>query len=115
MGEPVAERLISLEEFSKVHLKIGRVVQADNIPGMSKVFKVKVDLGSEHRDLAVGGATFYKPEELLGKIVVVCTNLEPRRIGSIVSRGMLLAADGPGGKPIFLTAHEEAPSGSHIR
>jgi len=45
--------------------------------------------------LAVGGALHYKPEEFVGRMVVVCTNLEPKKIGNIISRGMLLAADGP--------------------
>jgi len=114
MSEPAAKELITFEEFSKVQLKIGKVVHADSMPGMNKVFKAKIDLGGEERELAVGGANFYRPEEFIGRIVVVCTNLEPKKIGPIISRGMLLAANGPDGKPIFLTAGEEAPNGSLV-
>jgi methionine--tRNA ligase beta chain len=114
MSEPAAEQFITFEEFSKVHLRIGKVIHAESIQGMKKVFKAKVDLGTEQRELAVGGALHYKPEEFVGRTVVVCTNLEPKKIGSIVSRGMLLAADGPGDKPVFLTITEDAPVGAQV-
>jgi methionine--tRNA ligase beta chain len=110
------EHYISYEEFSKVHLKIGKVIQAEGLPGMKKVFKVRVDIGSDQRDLVVGAALFYKPEELIDKLVVICTNLEPKKIGGIVSNGMLLAADGPEGRPIFLTvAEDDAGIGAIIK
>jgi tRNA-binding protein len=114
MSEPAAEQLITFEEFSKVHLKIGKVIQAESMQGMKKVFKAKIDLGSEQRELAVGGALHYKPEDFVGRIVVVCTNLEPKKIGNIISRGMLLAADGPEGKPVFLTITEDVQVGAPI-
>ena len=105
---------ITFEEFSRVQLKIGKVIQSDIIPGMKKVFKATIDLGNEQRELAVGGAQYYKPEEFVGRVVVVCTNLQSKKIGNIISRGMLLAADGPDGKPIFLTINEDAPLGASI-
>ena len=97
-----------------MHLKIGKIIDAENIPGMKKVLKVIVDIGIEQRNVVVGAAIFYKPEELIGKVVVICTNMEPRKIGNIISNGMLLAADGSNGKPIFLTINEEAPIGTNI-
>jgi methionine--tRNA ligase beta chain len=115
MSEPAAtKQYITLEEFSKVRLKIGRVIHAESVPGMKKVFKATVDLGTEKRELAVGGALYYKPEEFVGRVVVVCTNLEPKKIGNIISRGMLLAADGPEDRPIFLTITEDVPLGASI-
>ena len=53
-------------------------------------------------------------QEFIGRMVVVCTNLEPKKIGNLISRGMLLAADGPENKPVFLTITEEAPIGAPI-
>jgi methionine--tRNA ligase beta chain len=114
MSEPATEQFITFEEFSKVQLRIGRITSAEHIAGMKKVFKATVDLGSEQREVAVGGALHYQPEEFVGRAVVVCTNLEPKKIGGITSRGMLLAADGPEGKPIFLTITEDLPAGSPI-
>ena len=116
-SEPLEERqqqYISFEEFSRVQLKIGKVIQSETMPGMKKVFKATIDLGTEQREIAVGGALHYKPEDFVGRLVVVCTNLEPRKIGNIVSRGMLLAADGPESRPIFLTITEDIPPGAPI-
>lgn len=114
MSEPATEQFITFDEFSKMHLKIGKVIHAESMQGMKKVFKATVDLGTEQRELAVGGALHYKPEEFVGRTVVVCTNLEPKKIGSIISRGMLLAADGPEDKPVFLTITEDAPVGAPV-
>lgn len=115
MSEPApVKEHITFEEFSKVQLKIGKVLHAESIPGMKKVFKATIDLGTEQRELAVGGAPYYNPEEFAGRVVVVCTNLEPKKIGNIISQGMLLAADGPEDKPIFLTISEDAPLGASI-
>jgi methionine--tRNA ligase beta chain len=114
MSDSAAEQFVTFEEFSKIRLCVGRVINAEPIQGMKKVFKATIDLGIEQRELAVGGAQFYTPSEFVGRIVVVCTNLEPKKIGGMISRGMLLAADGPEGKPIFLAADAEAPLGSPI-
>jgi methionine--tRNA ligase beta chain len=104
------DKYITYDEILKIHLKIGKV-----IPGMNKVFKVIVDIGNERRDLAVGAAPYFSPEQFVGRIVVVCTNLEPRRLGSVTSNGMLLAAEGPDGRPAFLTIADDAPLGSAVR
>ena len=117
-SEPLEEQqqrqYISFEEFSRVQLKIGKVIQSETMPGMKKVFKATIDLGTEQREIAVGGALHYKPEDFVGRLVVVCTNLEPRKIGNIFSRGMLLTADGPEGRPVFLTISEDIPPGAPI-
>jgi methionine--tRNA ligase beta chain len=112
--ELVEQQYITFEEFSKVQLKVGKVIQSESMPGMKKVFKATIDLGTEQRELAVGGALYYKPEEFVGRLVVVCTNLEPKKIGNILSKGMLLAADGPEGRPVFLTITEDIPLGASI-
>ena len=105
---------ITFDEFIKVQLKIGKVVGAEAMPGMKKVFRAVVDIGSEKREVAVGAALWIKPEDFIGKTVVICTNLQPRKIGEMTSNGMLLAADGPEGKPVFLTISEEASLGAPI-
>lgn len=112
--EEEEQQYVTFEDFSKIHLKIGKITHAESIPSMKKVLRVIVDIGIEKRDIVVGAAIFYKPDELIGKVVVICTNIEPRKIGGIISNGMLLAADGFEGKPIFLTISEEAPIGTTI-
>ncbi|MDQ3871985.1 MAG: methionine--tRNA ligase [Thermoproteota archaeon] len=114
MNDQTGKQYITLEEFSKVQLKVGKVTHAESIPGMKKIFKATVDLGIEQRELAVGGALYYKPEEFIGKVVVVCSNLEPKKMGNIISEGMLLAADGPEGRPVFLTTTEDVTPGASI-
>ncbi|MFY9798625.1 MAG: methionine--tRNA ligase [Candidatus Nitrosopolaris sp.] len=115
MASEKGETQITYGEFSKVHLKIGKVIHAECIPGMNKVFKVIVDIGYERRDLAVGAAPYFSPDQFVGRMVVVCTNLVPRRIGSLTSNGMLLAAEGADGRPAFLTIVDYAPVGSVVR
>jgi methionine--tRNA ligase beta chain len=112
MSEPAQQ--ITFDEFMKVKLQIGKVISAEPIPKMKKVFKAVVDIGSEKREVAVGAATWIKPEDFVGKTVVICTNLQPRKIGDMTSNGMLLAADGPEGKPVFLTIAEDASLGAPI-
>lgn len=114
IDEDEEQQLITFEEFSKVQLKMGKVIQSESMHGMKKVFKATIDLGTEQREIAVGGALHYKPEEFVGRLVVVCTNLEPKKIGNMISRGMLLAADGPEGKPVFLTVMEDIPPGASV-
>jgi tRNA-binding protein len=80
---------------------------------MTKVMKALVDLGSEKRELIVGGAEFYEPEYFLNRTVIVVANLEPKKIAGMTSNGMLLAAD-VNGKPIWLTLADDAPAGSTI-
>ena len=112
MSEPV--QYITFDEFMKVRLQIGKVISAEPIPKMKKVFKAVVDIGTEKREVAIGAALWIKPEDFVGRTVVICTNLQPRKIGDMESNGMLLAADGPEGKPVFLTIAEDAPLGAPI-
>jgi methionine--tRNA ligase beta chain len=112
--EEQQQQYVTFEDFSKICLKIGKITHAESIPSMKKLLRVIVDIGTEKRDIVVGAAIFYKPDELIDRVVVICTNIEPRKIGGIISNGMLLAADGFEGKPIFLTISEEAPIGTTI-
>lgn len=98
MGKP-----ITIDDFFRVTLKEGQILEAGAMKGMKKVLKVKVDLGSEQREIAIGVVSHYKPEELVGKTVVVCTNLQQRKIGEMISNGIILAADGYEGKPVLLS------------
>jgi methionine--tRNA ligase beta chain len=98
---------ISFDEFSKIDLRIGKIIKAEPIPKLNKVYKSEVDLGFEKRTVIVGAAPYYKPEELVGLLVVVCSNLSPKKIANVESKGMILAADGQNGKPSFLTLNKE--------
>ncbi len=89
---PRPEETISFDEFSKVRLRIGRVIEAVNHPNADKLLVLKVDLGDEQRQICAGLRGHYAAEQLLGRNLVIVTNLAPRTMRGIESRGMLLAA-----------------------
>lgn len=82
---------ITIDEFKKIDLRVGKVLEASRIESSKKLIKLTVDLGSEKRQIVAGLAEHYRPEDLLGKYVVVVANLQPRRIMGYESQGMLLA------------------------
>lgn len=107
--------MINYEEFSKIQLKVGTVLEAEDLEGSEKLLKLKVDLGEESpRQLLAGVKQWYKPEDFIGKQVVVVVNLEPRKMIGLESQGMMLAADSENG-PIFLTVPKKVPPGTKIR
>ena len=89
-SEPVPE--VSFEEFSKIDLRVAEVKEAERVKGADKLLKLKIDIGSEQRQIVAGIAEEYSPEEMVGKKIVVVVNLKPARIRGIESKGMLLAA-----------------------
>ncbi len=104
---------ISFEDFQKLDLRIGKILKCEKVPKTMKLLRLEVDIGDEIRQIVAGMAEFFSPEELVDKLVVVVTNLEPRKIRGLVSDGMILAAD-LAGKPYFLTVEEYIPPGSKV-
>lgn len=110
----IITQAISFEDFVKMKLKVGTVLEAEEVEGSEKLIKLKVDLGEDElRQVLVGVKQWYKPEDLVGKQVVVVANLEPRMIMGLKSEGMMLAVDSENG-PVFLTVPREVPSGASI-
>ena len=105
---------ITYDDFAKLDLRIAKIVSTEKIPGKSRVIKGVIDLGYEKREVVVGGAEYYQPEELVGKTVVVIANLEPRKIVGLESNAMLLAAD-VNDKLFWLTVKEDVPLGTKIK
>lgn len=87
-----AEGLISFDQVMAVNLKTAVVLEAEKIEGADKLLKLQIDLGGEKRQLVAGIALHYKPEELIGKTIVVVANLKPAKLRGVKSEGMLLAA-----------------------
>lgn len=111
----IIAQTISFDDFSKVELKIGTVLEAEEVEGSEKLIKLKVDLGEEApRQILAGVKEWYSPEDLVGKQVVVVANLEPRIMMGLGSQGMMLAADSEAG-PVFLTVPKQVPPGAKIR
>ncbi len=107
-------RRISIQRFFEIELRVARVVAAERVENTDKLLKLRVDLGSEQRQLVAGVAGVYAPEALIGKSIIVVTNLEPARIRGVESQGMLLAAD-HGGRPVVATFEEEISPGTRVR
>ncbi|WP_300410047.1 methionine--tRNA ligase [Lagierella sp.] len=84
---------IEIDDFDKVELKVGKIIEAKPHPNADKLLVFKVKIGSEERQIVSGIKKWYKPDSLIGKKVVVCTNLKPVKLRGVESKGMLLAAD----------------------
>ena len=107
---------ISIDEFAKIDLKVASVVSAETVDGADKLLRLTVDLGGERRQIFAGIKSAYgRPEDLVGRLVVVVANLAPRKMRFGVSEGMVLAA-GPGGEDIFLISPDDgALPGMNVR
>lgn len=105
---------ISYEDFTKLDLRVAKIDSVEPIPGKSKIVKGIVNLGTEKRVVIIGGAEFYQPDDLVGKIVIVVANLEPKKLAGIESNAMLLAAD-VNDKPFWLTVIDDVPLGTQIK
>ncbi|MEM5829062.1 MAG: methionine--tRNA ligase subunit beta [Candidatus Aenigmatarchaeota archaeon] len=114
MNEKIKEE-VSIEEFQKIDLRVGKIISAEKIENADKLLKLLVDLGNEKRTLIAGIAKSYKPEELINKNVVVLANLKPKVIRGVESKGMLLAAIDKNENPILLTVDKDVEVGAKIR
>ncbi len=105
---------VSFSDFKKLDLRVGEIIEAERVQGSRKLVKLVVDLGNERRQLVAGIAEYYEPESLVGKQIVVVTNLQPRKFMGVESQGMLLAAVVGEGRPVLLTPEEKVPPGTPV-
>ncbi|MFA5228470.1 MAG: methionine--tRNA ligase subunit beta [Candidatus Paceibacterota bacterium] len=105
--------IINFEDFVKVDLRIGKIIEADKVEGSSKIIKTMVDLGEEKRQILAGIGEFYAPEELINKIVAVVANLSSKKIMGMDSEGMILAVK-DGDNLSLLGIEKEIKIGSKI-
>ncbi len=105
---------VSYDDFTKLDIRVAKIESIEKIPGKTRIVKGVVNLGTEKRDVIIGGAEFYQPEDLIGKTVIVVTNLEPKKMAGIESNAMLLAAD-VNNKPYWLTVTEDVEPGTKIK
>ncbi len=107
--------LISIDDFAKVKLRIGRVLEAEPVEGSDKLLKLQVVIGDEQRQIVAGIRKNYDALDLIGRQVVVCVNLKPAKLRGVESQGMLLAATDEEGGAILLQPDKEAPEGTGVR
>ncbi|HJO92780.1 MAG TPA: methionine--tRNA ligase [Victivallales bacterium] len=106
-------KLISIDDFFKSELKTAKIISAEKVKNTTKLLKLKIEVGSEKRQIVAGIAQFYQPDNLIGKTIIVVSNLKPAKICGIESNGMLLAAKSKKELKI-VTVDGEMPSGLSV-
>ncbi len=111
--EKEPENLISIEDFAKVEIKVGKVLESTYVEGADKLLVSKIKVGNEVKQIVSGIAKFYPPEEFVGKNVAVVTNLKPVKLRGVLSEGMILAASDKKNLSL-LTLDKEIADGTSI-
>jgi methionyl-tRNA synthetase len=107
---------IGIEDFAKIELRVGQIKSAERVPKADKLLVLMVDIGDEVRQIVAGIATAYEPEKLIGRKVIVVTNLQPRKLRGVESNGMIVAASaGPDGAPVLAGFLEDVPVGAKLK
>ena len=105
---------ISFEDFKKLDLRVGKIIEAERIEGTENLIKLVVDFGSEKRTAVSGIAKWYKPEDLIGKKYVFILNLEKRKFFGVESQCMILAAEDSNGNVVLIKPEKEVEEGSKV-
>ncbi len=107
---PVKEQ-IKIEDFQKVDIRPVTILEAEKIPKAKKLLKLHVDTGIDTRTVVAGIAEYYKPEELIGKQVMMLVNLKPVKLRGVLSEGMVLMTEDENGHPVFIQPEKKVPEG----
>jgi methionyl-tRNA synthetase len=114
MTEPQKET-IQFEDFAKMDIRVGTILEAEKMPKANKLLVLKVDTGIDVRTIVSGIAESFKPEDIIGKRVSVLVNLAPRALRGVESQGMILMATNAEGKLVFINPDAEGvPNGDMI-
>jgi methionine--tRNA ligase beta chain len=105
---------ITFEEFQKLDLRIGKITEANQIPGSKNLIRIIVDFGTEKRQAVAGLLQWYKPEDLVNKKYAFILNLQKRKMMGVESQCMILAADDGKGKVVVLQSEKDIAEGSKI-
>jgi methionyl-tRNA synthetase len=106
---------ITIDDFAKVKFRVARILEAENIEDADRLYKLQVMIGEEKRQIVSGIRNNYTPEDLIGRQIVVVTNLKPAKLRGVESNGMLLAATDENGGAILLQPDKEAPEGAPVK
>ena len=113
--EVEAKEEISIDDFDKIQIRVGEVLECAPVPKAKKLLCSKIRVGNEVRQIVSGIAAYYKPEEMVGKKVAVITNLKPVKLCGVLSEGMILAASDEEGNLSVLTVDKDIIAGSEVR
>lgn len=111
----MTRNMITLDDFKKLEIRIGKVVSAERIPDADKLIRFIFDLGDEQRQIMAGMAEFFDdPSIFVGKELPIIVNIEPRKFRGYESRGMIIAVD-VNDLPVLLHPEKEVPPGSIVK
>ena len=106
---------ITFDDFTKIDIRIATILEAEKVPNTTKLLKLKIDTGLDIRTIVSGIAEYYEPEAIIGKLISIVANLEPRKIKGIESKGMILMAEDKDGKLVMVTPVDKVSNGSMIK
>jgi methionyl-tRNA synthetase len=108
---------IDIEDFAKVDLRVGEILTAERVPKSDKLLRFTIDIGEDQpRQVLAGIAQYYEPEKMIGRKVIVVSNLKPRKLRGLESQGMVVAASaGDDGRPVIATFTEDVPNGARLK
>jgi methionyl-tRNA synthetase len=109
------DQKITIDDFAKVEMRVGQVKVAERVPKADKLLRLEVDLGTEVRQVLAGIAESYEPAALIGRKVVIVTNLAPRKMRGLESNGMIVAASPEGGAAVLAGFLEDVPLGTRLK
>ena len=109
------EGLIEIGDFKKVQMVVARVLAAEKVEKADKLLKLQIDTGGDTRTLVAGIALHYKPEDLVGRKIIIVKNLKPAKLRGILSQGMILAASDADNRPYIPFLPEETPVGAILK
>lgn len=111
---PIKEN-VSFDDFSKMDIRVGTILEAEKVAKTKKLLKLKIDTGIDQRTVVSGIAEYFNPEAIVGKQVSILVNLAPRNIKGINSQGMILMAEDADGKLVFMNPSDKVKNGSEIK
>lgn len=112
---PALKEEITYDDFMKMDIRTGTILEAERVPKTDKLLKLKVDIGIEQRTVVSGIAEYFDPEKIIGQQVSVLANLAPRKIRGVESKGMILMAEDGDGKLVFASPSDKIEDGSSVR
>ncbi|PCI07293.1 MAG: methionine--tRNA ligase subunit beta, partial [Flavobacteriaceae bacterium] len=105
---------ITFDDFTKLDIRIGTIIEAEKVAKTKKLLKLKVDVGLDTRTIVSGIAESFKPEDIIGQRVSVLVNLAPRVLRGVESQGMILMTDTTDGKLAFIEPEKEVKNGESV-
>jgi methionyl-tRNA synthetase len=110
-----AKESVEFDDFGKMDIRVGTIIEAEKVPKTKKLLKLKIDTGIDKRTVVSGIAEYYEPESLMGKQVSILVNLEPKNLKGIESQGMILCAENADGSLSIVSPDQKVKNGSEVK